>query len=104
VRHHPDQWGRLVESAVGAYLAGAAMTGEIDELYYWRDRNKEVDFVLRLGTRIVAIEVKSGRRKEALPGTAAFDKAFLPTRTYLVGTGGIPIEEFLQIPPHELLG
>ncbi|MGD0831657.1 MAG: DUF4143 domain-containing protein, partial [Terracidiphilus sp.] len=102
VRHHPDQWGRLVESAVGAYLAGAAMTGEIDELYYWRDRSKEVDFVLRLGTRIVAIEVKSGRRKEALPGAAAFDKAFLPTRSYLVGTGGIPIEEFLQIPAHEL--
>lgn len=104
VRHHPDQWGRLVESAVGAHLAGAAMTGEIDELYYWRDRGKEVDFVLRLGTRIVAIEVKSGRRKEALPGAAAFDKAFLPTRTYLVGTGGIPIEEFLQIPPNELMG
>ena len=102
VRHHPDQWGRLVESAVGAHLAGAAMTGEIDDLFYWRERNKEVDFVLRLGTRIVAIEVKSGRRKEALSGAAAFDKAFLPARTYLVGTGGIPVEEFLQIHPREL--
>jgi hypothetical protein len=60
------------------------------------------DFVLRLGTRVVAIEVKSGRRKEALPGIAAFDKAFLPARTFLVGTGGIPVEEFLQIPPREL--
>lgn len=102
VRFHPDQWGRLVESAVGAHLAGAAMTGDIDDLFYWRERNREVDFVLRLGTRVVAIEVKSGRRKEALPGVAAFDKAFLPARTFLVGTGGMPVEEFLQIPPYEL--
>jgi hypothetical protein len=102
VRFHPEYWGRLVESAVGAHLAGAAMTGEIDDLFYWRERNKEVDFVLRLGTRVVAIEVKSGRRKEALPGVAAFDKAFLPARTFLVGTGGIPVEEFLQIQPREL--
>jgi predicted AAA+ superfamily ATPase len=104
VRYHPDYWGRLVESAVGAYLAGAAMSGDIDDVFYWRERNKEVDFVLRLGTRIVTIEVKSGRRKEALPGIAAFDKAFLPARAYLVGTGGIPVEEFLQIPPYQLLG
>lgn len=104
VRHHPDHWGRLVESAVGAHLAGAALAGEIDDIFYWRERNKEVDFVLRLGTRIVALEVKSGRRKEALPGAAAFDKTFLPARTFLVGTGGIPIAEFLEIAPRELLG
>jgi predicted AAA+ superfamily ATPase len=102
IRTHPDQWGRLLESAVGAHLAGAVLTGEFDELYYWRERNKEVDFVLRLGSRIVAIEVKSGRRKEALPGTEAFDKAFHPVRTYLVGTGGMPVEEFLQVKPWEL--
>jgi hypothetical protein len=102
VRHHPDHWGWLVESAVGAHLAGAAMTGEIDDLFYWRERNKEVDFVLRLGTRIVGLEVKSGRRKDVLPGVAAFDKAFFPARNYLVGTGGMPLEEFFQIPPREL--
>jgi len=102
VRHHPDYWGRLVESAVGAHLAGAVMSGAIDDVFYWRERNKEVDFVLRFGTRIVAIEVKSGRRKEALPGVAAFDRAFLPARSFLVGTGGMPVEEFLQIPAYEL--
>ena len=78
------------------------MSGAIDDIFYWRERNKEVDFVLRFGTRIVAIEVKSGRRKEALPGIAAFDKVFLPARSFQVGTGGIPVEEFLQIPPYEL--
>jgi len=102
VRHHPEYWGRLVESAIGAHLCGAALTSDIDEIFYWRERNKEVDFVLRFGTRIVAIEVKSGHHKGALPGMAAFDKAFMPTRTFVVGTGGIPVQEFLQIPPHEL--
>jgi len=102
VRHHPDYWGRLVESAVGAHLAGAVLSGDIDDIFYWRERNREVDFVLRLGTRIVALEVKSGRRLESLPGMAAFDKAFLPARTWVVGTGGIPIGEFLQIAPREL--
>jgi len=104
VRHHPDYWGRLVESAVGAYLAGAVLSGQIDDVFYWRDRNKEVDFVLRLGTRIVALEVKSGNRKPALPGIAAFDKAFLPARSFVVGSGGIPVEEFLQTSPTELFG
>ncbi len=60
--------------------------------------------MLRIGTRIVALEVKSGRRKEVLPGIAAFEKAFLPARSYLVGSGGMPIEEFLQTSPNELFG
>jgi predicted AAA+ superfamily ATPase len=90
-------WGRLVESAVGAHLANAAAAGEC-ELYYWRDRNREVDFVLRAGRRLVAIEVKSGARREALPGLAAFSEAFKPTRALLVGTGGIPVEGFLSQP------
>jgi hypothetical protein len=43
-----ELWGRLVESAVGAHLAGAAAAGEC-ELSYWRERNREVDFVVRSG-------------------------------------------------------
>ena len=40
--------GRLVESAVGAHLANAAGGGSC-ELFYWRDRNRDVDFVVRAG-------------------------------------------------------
>lgn len=92
-----DAWGRLTESAVGAHLANAAASGDC-ELFYWRDRNREVDFVLRSGPRVLAVEVKSGARREALPGLAAFAEAFSPTRSLLVGTGGIPVEEFLRQP------
>ena len=90
-------WGRLVESAIGAHLANAAAVGEC-EVFYWRERNREVDFVVESGRRIVAIEVKSGRKTDTLPGMAAFEKTFRPSRKLLVGGDGIPIEEFLALP------
>jgi len=92
-----DHMGRLVESAVGAHLANAAARG-VCEVFYWRDRNREVDFVVRAGRALVAIEVKSGRRSDTLPGMGAFAEAFRPTRTLLVGADGIPLEEFLLQP------
>ena len=42
------------------------------ELFYWRERNREVDFVVTAGRRVVAIEVKSGRSREMPVGLAAF--------------------------------
>ena len=90
-------WGRLVESAVGAHLANAAMRGEC-ALHYWRERNHEVDFVVQAGRRLTAIEVKSGRAPQAHPGTAAFVQAFKPKRTLLVGGDGIALDDFLMRP------
>ena len=47
-RVDPAEWGRLVESAVGAHLANRAMTDDY-ELFYWRnERRQECDYVLRL--------------------------------------------------------
>ena len=90
-------WGRLTESAVGAHLANAA-AGGVCELFYWREGNLEVDFVLRAGRVIVGIEVKSGRAPVAHSGLAAFAEAFRPKRTLLVGGDGIPVDEFLSRP------
>ena len=86
--------GRLVESAVGAHLANAAAAGEC-ELFYWRERGQEVDFIVRSRNRLTAIEVKSGRAPQAHAGTAAFADAFKVRRTLLVGGDGIPVEDFL---------
>ncbi len=58
--------GRVFEDAVGTALRQIA-----DELYYWRDRNLEVDYVLKIGKEIIAIEVKSGRPGK-LSGLNAF--------------------------------
>ena len=90
-------WGRLTESAVGAHLANAAMRGDIT-LHYWREGNHEVDFIVRAGRRLVAIEVKSGRAPLAHAGTAAFAEAFKPQRSLLVGGDGISVEDFLMQP------
>ena len=97
-----EAWGRLVESAVGAHLANQAAAGHC-ELYYWRDRNREVDFVVRAGTRVVAIEVKSGRAPASRRGMNAFAAAHGPARTLLVGGGGIDIGWFLSTPLTEWL-
>lgn len=96
-------WGRLAESAVGAHLANAALTGECG-VFYWRERSQEVDFVVRAGRRVVAIEVKSGRQRELPAGTAAFRQAFKAQRVLLVGGDGIAIDEFLAHPVVRWLG
>ena len=101
-RKDGNAWGRLVESAVGAHLLGDTLGKDI-EVTYWRDRNMEVDFVLQQGKRIVGIEVKSGRRREALNGIEAFRKQFSPLRTLLVGGGGISLKEFLSTPVDQWL-
>ncbi len=93
-------WGRLVESAVGAHLFNTAMQDAIS-LYYWRNNNQEVDFILARGPKIVAFEVKSGARRMNISGLEEFKKRFNPLRSVLVGEGGIPIWEFLSTPARD---
>lgn len=97
VHSDPDFRGRLVESAVGAHLANAAAAGQC-EVFYWLERNQEVDFVVKAGRRLVAIEVKSGRRRGTGSGLAAFTAKYKPARTLLAGGEGIPLDEFLLEP------
>jgi predicted AAA+ superfamily ATPase len=92
-----DYWGRLVESTVGAHLVNSTKGKKI-EVFYWLERNQEVDFVLRAGNNLVAIEIKSGRRRERPIGMEALSKAFRVRRQLLVGGQGIPLEEFLLTP------
>jgi predicted AAA+ superfamily ATPase len=93
-------WGRLVETAVGAWLANG-IQGKGVELSYWSCGNREVDFVLNRGKKLIAIEVKTGAAKSNLPGMAAFSKEFERARTLLVGPQGIGLEAFLTTPPEE---
>ena len=92
-------WGRLVESAVGAHLFNTG-TPEI-RLHYWRNNGREVDFVLVRGRRLVAVEVKSGPRRESLSGLAEFGERFDVAASLLAGEGGIPLSEFLSTPARE---
>ena len=87
-------WGRWVESAIGAHLIGSAE--ELDyQIFYWRESSLEVDFILVNKDEVTAIEVKSGRRGMN-SGLPAFAKTFHPHRSFVVGTGGVSIEDFLS--------
>lgn len=97
---NPELWGRLVESSVGAHLINHSIS-ERHNLYYWRDGNYEVDFILEKGNEVIGLEVKSGMRAENA-GMGVFAGRFHPKKVLLVGTGGIPYDEFLKINPREL--
>lgn len=92
-RDDAEHWGRLVETAVGAHLV--ATRDPRAEVLYWRNRGKEVDFVIQRGPKLTALEVKSGRRHNALPGMAAFETAHGPAKKLLIGGDGTPLEAFL---------
>lgn len=94
-------WGHLAESAIGAHLFNT-MTSDM-RLHYWREPPHEVDYVLQRGSRIIAIEVKSGRKKASLQGLEVFQEKFESAQTMIVGKNDIPINEFLTLPAHQWL-
>jgi predicted AAA+ superfamily ATPase len=97
-RENRDVWGRLAESAVGAHLVNG-LAGAGIEVYYWREASREIDFILKGKGRVTALEVTSSRRKESLPGLDEFAKKFHPQKQLLIGGQGVPLEEFLSLPP-----
>ncbi len=99
-KQNKDYWGQLVESAVGAHLLNSSRDLSC-EVFYWREGDWEVDFVLGCGKSATAIEVKSGAKKKPLAGMDAFDRAFKPKRKILVGGDGISLETFLLKPASE---
>ena len=91
----PKRWGRWVESAIGAFLVGNAEEVGYD-VYYWRDGDLEVDFVLVKNGEIIGIEVKSGTRTTN-KGLQVFRDKFSPKNAFVVGGEAFGIEEFLML-------
>ena len=95
-------WGRVAESAVGAHLLNTA--GSDISVHYWRDNPFEVDFVLRRGPRLAAVEVKTGPPRPArFSGMTEFGRRFESVRPILIGEGGVPLSEFLSVPAGDWL-
>ena len=99
-RADADFWGRLVETAVGAHLLNTA--GRDTAVGWWREGDREVDYVVSDRSQVLAIEVSSGRRKPSLPGLAAFGRTF-ESRKLLVGAQGLSLEVALSTPADQLL-
>ena len=88
-------WGHIYESGIGTYIVSQAFLHRI-EVFYWRDRDNEVDYVLRKNGSLVAIEVKSNDTKRA-KGLSAFREQFHPKNSFIVGEGGISDRDFLSM-------
>lgn len=84
VLNDPEKRGRVFELAVGAQLL--QLPGE---LFYWREKNAEVDYIYRYQHRLYAIEVKSGRKKSA-KGLDAFVKHFPDASPVIVTIDNFP--------------
>lgn len=96
IQSNPELWGHWCEAAVGAYLANQCFIEKRGELFYWRDGQEEVDFVVESGSHLLAIEVKSSRRRAYHSGSAVFKQKFPHATLLLVGEGGIAFEEFFS--------
>jgi predicted AAA+ superfamily ATPase len=98
-RHDGSWWGRTVENAVGAHLLNH-LSEPTWTVTYWREGNAEVDFVVTQGREVWALEVKSGRPGR-ISGLAAFRARYPQSRTLLIGSDGIPLQEFFARPPSD---
>lgn len=97
VRATPAEWGRWVETAIGVHLSQAAHLDQL-KLFYWREGNDEVDFVIQKGKQVIGLEVKSGRKQRAA-GMGSFQQKASPSSVLLVGQSGIPWVDFLRADP-----
>jgi predicted AAA+ superfamily ATPase len=94
----PDVWGRLAESAVGTELLARHLTHSSRHplIHYWNNGQKEVDYVLRDGQTLHALEVKSGHNVGNVSGLTAFVQQFPKAQPLVIGTGGMPLDLWLQ--------
>lgn len=100
ILNQPADWGRAVESAIGAHLLNASLERGW-KLYYWRHRNEEVDFVLENRNQVIGIEVKTGAERYT-KGMKTFSEKYKPHKILLVGKSGIPWQDFLKMDLREL--
>ena len=95
-------WGRLVENAVGAHIMNH-LSGMPYSVYYWRDRSREVDFVIETPRKLYAVEVKSGKTVNTT-GLRDFCALYPDASPIILGRGGIDFETFFSTDPREIFG
>ena len=97
-------WGRLVENAVGASLVNNNV-GKGLEIFYWRERDQEIDFVIKLGTQVIGVEVKAHSSTKQIQSVApAFLKKYPKAKMITTAPqgGDISLEEFVVMLADEI--
>lgn len=82
-----EEKGRVFESVVGSQLMRTGF-----DLFYWRENNDEVDYVVKEGRKIWAVEVKSGRKKSA-KGLEKFKERFPHAKILMINPENYEIFE-----------
>lgn len=91
----PVIFGRRVEQAIGSHLLNQSR--EIGfEVYYWREGNNEVDFVIVKQGVVVTIEVKTGKVKFH-KGIEKFNEKYNVHKNILISKEGLTWQEFLDM-------
>ncbi len=73
-----EERGRVFELVVGSQLIRADM-----QVYYWREKGYEVDYVVKVGRSLYAIEVKSGRKK-AMRGLLKMQETYPHAKSIII--------------------
>jgi predicted AAA+ superfamily ATPase len=85
----PAWRGRLMENAVGATLVSRAEQ-DGSSIFYWRDRDVEVDLVLRKGGDLLGVEIKSGVNSKPFSGLQTFQRRYPGARIKAIVPGRTP--------------
>jgi predicted AAA+ superfamily ATPase len=93
----PAWWGRIIENAIGAHLLDLSRKNSLLKVYYYRHYDLEVDFVLKYGKKILAIEVKSQPNKPSAENLAAFSKKFPVAGVLLIDNKTLTWQNFLNM-------
>lgn len=101
--NQPQCWGRFVETSIGTHLINSIQGSEMN-LYYWREADCEVDYILTKQQKTVAIEVKSVAKKQTHNGLVVFATRFETNKVLLVGGDGMSLEDFLRLDITTLFG
>ncbi len=94
-KQKPEIWGRRVEQAIGAHLINQTNNGDF-ELYYWREGNDEVDFILKKGRQVISLEVKTNFTKSHR-GSEKFNNKYKPFKNLLISKESLSWIDFLEI-------
>lgn len=98
--NNPVIFGRFVESVVGAHLLNSKKENKIN-LYYWREADKEVDYIMEYNNKIISIEVKSSVSKSS-KGLYEFKKRYNPHKSLIIEKNGLQWNDLIKIDPREL--